>query len=100
MTLSDTLEGRLNFERHLRTETTQPESLVAAGASLGKMVVSTDPKHLEAIVGDCTALKERPGTMVSISTLEPQKGFGFVCLELFQTLYNLAEWGKGITQMT
>ena len=74
MTISDTLEGRLNFERHLRTASTWPESLVSAGASLGKMVASTDSKHLEAIEGDRTALKEGPGTMVSISTLEPQKG--------------------------
>ena len=91
MTISDTLEGRLNFERHLRTAARQPESLVSAGASLGKMVLSTDPKHSEAIVGDCTALKEGLGTMVSISTLEPQKDFGLVCLDLFQTLHNLAE---------
>ena len=73
MTISDSLEGRLNFERHLHTATTRPESLVSVGASLGKMVVSTDLKHLEAIVGDHTALKEGPGPMVSISTLESQK---------------------------
>ena len=82
MTISDTLEKRLNFERHLRTSATRPESLVFVGASLGKMVVSTYLKHLEAIVGDRAALKIGLGTMVSISRLEPQKGlwpclFGF-----------------------
>ena len=80
MTMSDTLEGRLNFERHLRTAATRPESLVSAGASLGKMAVSADLKHSEAVVGYRTALKEGPRTMVSISTLEPQKG---LCLCLF-----------------
>ena len=61
MTILDTLEGRLNFERHLRTTATWPESLVSAGASLGKVAVSTDPKYSEAIKGDRTALKEEPG---------------------------------------
>ena len=47
MTISDSFEGRLNFKRHFRTEDTWPESLVSVGASLGKMVVSTDQKKFD-----------------------------------------------------
>ena len=72
MTISDTLEGRLSFERHLHTVVTQPKSLVSMGASLGKMAAATNLKYLEATVGDREALKEGPGTMISIATLELQ----------------------------
>ena len=100
MTISDTLEGRLDVERHLPTVATQPESLVSAGASLGKMVVSTDLKHSEAIVGDHTALKEGQEPWSRSPHWSHNKDFGLVCLDLFQTLHNLAEWGTGIIQMT